>query len=488
MRLPWNRNQERQLDLLEASGLSAAPAKVVAPSAAKKPGAACDGRPLMLAIDRLVEDPDNPRTEFPEAERDELAEDIRQRGVLQPIVVRPADAQGLHRIHFGAKRYRGAIHAGLTEVPVVVREIGPDPYAQVAENQKRHGLTPLDLARFIRGRVDAGKSNSDIARRLGMNLTTVAHHLSLLVLPPELAHALKSGRCTSPRALHELAKLHEQDPAQVQTLLVGGCEISRASISRLREVQAARPSKARSAPGPGKLIANARTACNRLEQALNCLNPLDTGIAAHPEFEALRNRVECLTKHWLPAIGRHAVCAVGQAAMAGASRDRVTIDLRVIGDAVRGTAAARGMGVAQLVRRALVESLDLQAPVGGISESDGQTPGDAVTKMTLRLPQSHAEALALGATTLGLSYGEYVAKLVGGGRLPQPCVERAADRAALLDASDKLAMLSTDLNAFVRLLGAGKRAEAEPYRDRIRFADAEVKRQLDRMAKFLDAV
>lgn len=88
--------------------MPSAPAKVVAAAAAKKPGAACDGRPLMLAIARLVEDPDNPRTEFPEAERDELAEDIRQRGVLQRIVVHPANAQGLHRIHFGAKRYRAA--------------------------------------------------------------------------------------------------------------------------------------------------------------------------------------------------------------------------------------------------------------------------------------------------------------------------------------------------------------------------------------------
>ena len=61
-------------------------------------------------------------------------------------------------------------------------------------------------------------------------------------------------------------------------------------------------------------------------------------------------------------------------------------------------------------------------------------------------------------------------------------------RAALLTASDQLAMLSTDLNAFVRLLSASKRAEAEPYRDRIRSADAEVKRQLDRMSKFLDAL
>ena len=53
----------------------------------------------------------------------------------------------------------------------------PIAYAQVAENQKRHGLTPLELARFIREQVDAGESNATIARQLGMNLTTVAHHL-----------------------------------------------------------------------------------------------------------------------------------------------------------------------------------------------------------------------------------------------------------------------------------------------------------------------
>jgi hypothetical protein len=174
--------------------------------------------------------------------------------------------------------------------------------------------------------------------------------------------------------------------------------------------------------------------------------------------------------------------------MAGASRDRVTIDLRGFGEAVRGAAAARGLGVAQLVRWVLVGSLDLRAPAQGVSVSDRQTPCKTVVKLTLRLSQSHAEALMLGAAALGLSYGEYVARLVNGSRLPQPSAERAADRAALLAASDQLATLSTDLNAVMRLLGAGKLAEAEPYRDRIRAADAEVKQQLDRMAKFLDAL
>jgi ParB family transcriptional regulator, chromosome partitioning protein len=87
----------------------------------------------------------------------------------------------------------------LTEVPVVVRDAPTDPYTQVAENQKRHGLTPLDLARFIRARVDVGDSNATIAKRLGMDLTSVAHHLALLELPPELTEAMQAGRCTSPR-------------------------------------------------------------------------------------------------------------------------------------------------------------------------------------------------------------------------------------------------------------------------------------------------
>ena len=87
----------------------------------------------------------------------------------------------------------------MAEVPVVVRDAPADPYAQFDENQKRHGLTPLDMARFIRARVNEGESNATIASRTGMNLTTVAHHLALLDLPPELDDVLKSGRCTSPR-------------------------------------------------------------------------------------------------------------------------------------------------------------------------------------------------------------------------------------------------------------------------------------------------
>ena len=161
--------------------------------------------------------------------------------------------------------------AGLHEVPVVLRTAAADSYAQVAENQKRHGLTPLDLARFIRAKVDEGESNATIAKRLGMNLTTVAHHLSLLELPPELNEALKSGRCTSPRTLHDLSKLHKEQPERVRALVAGGAEITRNTVAAMRTapvpaVEAEPKSSHTTTP-----LAQANAICARLELALDRL-------------------------------------------------------------------------------------------------------------------------------------------------------------------------------------------------------------------------
>lgn len=179
--------------------------------------------------------------------------------------------------------------------------------------------------------------------------------------------------------------------------------------------------------------------------------------------------------------------------MPGASRDRVTMDLRGIGDAVRAAAAVRGMGVAQLVRRALVMSLDLR-PTAAVAHvnpgSDGQTPDQAPTreiaKLTLRLSQAHADALMLNAGALGLSYGDYVGRLVANRSLPQPVAERHADRAALLASNDRMAALSTDLVALVTLLRQAKVEQARPYRDRLDTADAEIRRHLDRASALID--
>lgn len=318
MRLPWNKSKEVQLDLLDAEPGAVTSNQPVAPApradvssqnaAANSTAAAIpgdnDGRPLLLAVSLLYEDPHNPRTEFPEESIAELAEDIRQRGVLQPLVVHPVDSDGRHEVHFGAKRLRAAIRAGLHEVPVVVRNLPADRYAQVAENQKRHGLTPLELARFIRAQVDAGDSNATIARQLGMNLTAVAHHLALLDLPPVLDDALKSGRCTSPRTLHELRSLHADSPDTARALLDSGAEITRAAVSAARaaadEVRPTVPAAA----APDKLIVQANAACDRLERALSRINPTDASPSAASDLVALRSRLEGIATRWLQGSDR----------------------------------------------------------------------------------------------------------------------------------------------------------------------------------------
>jgi len=246
---------------------------------------------MFVAVSLLYEDADNPRTEFFDGEINELADDIRRHGILQPIVVHRVDVQGRFRIHFGAKRWRAAQRAGLSEVPVVVRDAPADPYTQVAENQKRHGLTPLDLARFIKGRADAGESNATIANRLGMNLTTVAHHLSLLDLPPVLDEALKG--CTSPRTLHELSKLHESQPNAVNALLSANAEITRTKVTTMRSAT----DKVLSVSAPRDLVALANEACDRLERSLARIDKAE-GLEASAELLTLRQRIAALAARW----------------------------------------------------------------------------------------------------------------------------------------------------------------------------------------------
>lgn len=300
MRMPWSKPGSPQLDLLgdpavpgSASGL---------PAAARSTARA----PSMLPTASLYEDAHNPRTELPEPELEELAADIRQHGILQPIVVHPADGEGRYRIHFGAKRWRAAQRIGLAEVPVVVRHGPTNPYAQVAENQKRHGLTPLDLARFIRGRIDAGETNTTVARTLGLDLTTVAHHLALLDLPPVLDAAMKAGRCSSPRTLYELAKLHGEQPERVAELVAGTGPITRDTVAEVRDKSAAagatRAGKSTAAhPGrAAQMLSRAIALCEQLDAALTRLGQAGLSRLPADDVAVLRQRIAQLARRLDP--------------------------------------------------------------------------------------------------------------------------------------------------------------------------------------------
>ena len=305
MRMPWNKPKTTQLDLLDQ--LAAEPTvqqgsdelKSVAQAPTNTPPATSQtadaprtstGQPFMVPVTCVYEDVNNPRTEFPEPELEELTEDVRQHGILQAIVVHPADSEGRYRIHFGAKRLRAAIRAGLQEIPVTVRDAPADPYTQVAENQRRHGLTPLDLARLIRRQVDAGDSNATIAKRLVMDLTSVAHHLALLELPPELDEALKSGRCTSPRTLYELSKLHASQPEQVKALVAGHVDITRAAVATVRNQPERIKASAPTTKPTSAWLVEANGLCLRLERTLDRFSAAEP-LLTDGELQTLRRRL-----------------------------------------------------------------------------------------------------------------------------------------------------------------------------------------------------
>jgi hypothetical protein len=171
--------------------------------------------------------------------------------------------------------------------------------------------------------------------------------------------------------------------------------------------------------------------------------------------------------------------------MASVPRDRVGVDLRGIGDAVRAAARVRQITIAAFAREALVEAIGRPSTrPEGIAAECGRAE---IVKLTLRLRELEAEALILNAADLGLSYGEYVARLVRQTPLPRPAIERAADRAALMASTDNLAALSVDLGTFMRLLRMGKSADVEKYRARIQAADLDIRRHLDRVSALIAA-
>jgi ParB family chromosome partitioning protein len=145
----------------------------------------------------------------------------------------------------------------------------------------------------MRSRVDAGDSNAEIARRMGIDLTSVAHHLALLTLPPELDEVLRSGRCKSPRTLYELAKLKKTKPERVKAIVTGEGEITRSAVASLKRVPRSPRGAPRNAVAPSRpasLVGRANDLCTRLETLLGRMTKPGSP-ATSDELAALRRRL-----------------------------------------------------------------------------------------------------------------------------------------------------------------------------------------------------
>ena len=171
-----------------------------------------------VALSALKANPHQPRQEFSESSLRELADSIREKGVLQPILVEPAE-DGEYFIIAGERRARAARLAGLQTIPVIVRQFTQQEMLEIAliENVQREDLTPLEQARAYRNLMDmAGLGQEQLAQRVGKERSTVANTLRLLKLPEDAQDALGKGDIT---AGHARALLMVVNPADASVLL-----------------------------------------------------------------------------------------------------------------------------------------------------------------------------------------------------------------------------------------------------------------------------
>ena len=148
-----------------------------------------------LRIMEIEPNHNQPRKDFDEKAPSELAESIEQHGVLQPLVVRPL-ANGSYQLVAGERRWRAARIAGLTEVPVVIKELTDEEVIEIAmiENLQREDLNPLEEALGYRYMMDELKiTQEQAAQKVGKSRPAVANALRLLKLPNEVQEMVKNN-------------------------------------------------------------------------------------------------------------------------------------------------------------------------------------------------------------------------------------------------------------------------------------------------------
>lgn len=196
------------------------------------------GQPLEIELSKIVEDPDQPRTEdnpgFSRESLGELAESIKKTGGLKvPISVRSMNDAGLYVINHGARRYRASVVAGMKTIKAFIDD-GHSDYDQAIENIQRENFTPMEIALFIDKREKNGDSRTAIAAGLGKSKAFVTQHAALLTLPNEIRAVYDDGVCRDVLALYELNRLYKEAPQNVLDFIANGNDISRGSVEELK--------------------------------------------------------------------------------------------------------------------------------------------------------------------------------------------------------------------------------------------------------------
>jgi len=176
---------------------------------------------LYCGIEEITPNPSQPRKHFDESRLQELAESIREKGILEPLIVRRV-GQGYELI-VGERRWRAAQRAGLKEVPVLVKEVaGRDAFEiSLIENLQREDLNPVEEAEAFRHLIEEFHlSQEDLSQRIGKDRTTITNALRLLKLPAEIKNQLLQNRITSGHARAILSIENKEKQKELCALII----------------------------------------------------------------------------------------------------------------------------------------------------------------------------------------------------------------------------------------------------------------------------
>jgi len=192
------------------------------------------GKPVLIDVELVHEDPNQPRKTFDDVKQRELNASVSESGMRVPVSVRPHPSlPGEYMLNFGARRRRAALSAGLMKIPALIEDVMTD-FDQVIENLQRADLSPMEMALFISSKQRGGMKPADIASRLGLSRSAISKFFALIDPPPEIQEVYASGRTTSPDTIYDLRRVFDRWPDQTRAWLAGDVDVTRRAVDDLK--------------------------------------------------------------------------------------------------------------------------------------------------------------------------------------------------------------------------------------------------------------
>lgn len=187
----------------------------------------------LIPIDKLDPNPDQPRTEI--GDLTELTASIREKGVLEPLLVKPT--MGRWMIIAGERRWRAATAAGLTELPCIEMDVDESGVAEIAliENMQRKDLTPWEEADGLRALCERfGYTHEDVARKVGKSRSTVTEALSIASIPKDIREICRAADITSKSLLLQIVRQPDDESMRAMAEQIGSEGLTRDGARKAR--------------------------------------------------------------------------------------------------------------------------------------------------------------------------------------------------------------------------------------------------------------